>query len=289
MSGRNKLSRLKKLENDIRTTVWFDEVLRVSGAKNAHQLSSMAKWGDERKWSDYASCRHSPNETTREKTDNRFPGTIEFYESGPKNSYLFTAMCCTADEIFEFSDDRNGVFWWLNTIMADSGLKQTDNKALWAVILQLENQLFSRTSIQTVQEHYKEFPPLRFLGGCLLILRFTMERDKYHVNSFVPQVVEMVIDCLEYQPIYQELNRYRINQLLREWLHQSLLTWSRYSRRGRIFSLIDFPDSNSFVENPRLFGQKVMEGEDKAQDIPPDYVVQDFVKLLKPKKRLKST
>lgn len=259
MVGRKRDSRQIKLEKSIRSATWFNYLMAVSGAETAYQLEGKMEFR-ERIWSNYAKGKSSPNQNTLNYAESLYPGSLNVFESGPDNSYLFMVMCDDFEDIADLADDGNGIFIWLNALMPDHNLRQTDNSNLWAVVGQLKDMLIEDKLFECADLQTDQTTTLRFLSGCLLILRIAIERDYFHQYSYVPEISDLVFDCLENSQIGGELHRYSINILMLRWLYCLLGEWSNFSTQGTFLKIGGFPSEDQFLDDPRVFIRHLDDG-----------------------------
>lgn len=255
MSGRPQKTKLDRLEDKIRTIAWFKFVLTASQTKNANQFSEIFLDKTQRKWSNYSKGQSTPTGKTLKIIESMLPGSLDIFENGVEDSYLFRAMFDHIDDITNLFGSENDRFCWLTTvIIPGTELWQIDDASLEAILIGLENTLIEDV---VFQENYNTLCPASytdFFTCCVILLRFTIDRDKYHSYSYVIKYLDLIFNCIEHKDILNLLDFYGIKYHFLEWLHYSLNIWITYSRTGSIFVFSgDFPSLKEFKKKPRIF------------------------------------
>jgi len=269
MSGRPQKTRLDRLEDKIRTIAWFKFVLTASQTKNANQFSEIFLDETQRKWSNYSKGHSTPTDRTLKIIESMLPGSLDVFENGVEDSYLFRAMFDHIDDITNLFGSENDRFCWLTTvIIPGTELWQIDDASLEATLIGLENTLIEDVVFQAKYNTLCPASYTDFFTCCIILLRFTIDRDKYHFHSYVIEYLNLIFSCMEHKDILNQLGSYGIKYDFLEWLHYSLNIWSTYSKTGSVFSFGGgFPTLEDFRKKPRMFLENYKKSSQVAYEL----------------------
>lgn len=263
MVGRPKETKLKGIEKKIRTIAWFKSVLTTSGAKNTNQLINLVDPNLEglRKLSNYSTGKNIPSRSTLKLIDNLFPSTQEVFDEGPCKSLLFKAMGGDIELLIDDMETNVNSFVWLSPISHEISFNKIDNTDLKEVINIVETIYLedSTSEINAYTDGLVE-SQIVYLSGCIILLRFAIQRDFFHHGSYVDDILNLIFHLLDNDKITNFLNSFAIKPLFKEWLFYLIKDWCKYCS---IYDQLDmhsnFPSKKEFIDNPHIFHTSLLE------------------------------
>lgn len=263
MAGRPKDSKITKTEKKIRTITWFKSVLIASNSENATQFAR-SKYADidtERKLGNYAKGLNTPSETTLKLIEEQLPGTREIFDYGPRKSLLFHAMTEDIDHLIDYLETTTDHFFWLGTGCHEISFLKISEFELKKIV-DLQEQIYFENKVYEIGPFLSDAPEsfLTLLSGCIILLRFSIERDFHYAHSYVEDILNLIFHLLKKPDIENTLTFFSVRVLFLEWLFYLIEDWCEYSTAGQNFDMdCGLPTVKVFINNPHVFHTILLE------------------------------
>lgn len=298
MPGPNKDTEVQKYQKRVRTGAWLSKLIFESGATSANHLALMMEEkvplldtesgpkDNGTRWMNFCAegKPKSPGPKTLQHAECLIPNSMNVYEDGPENSFIYKLIWDSADDIILFFN-QNPLFKWVNDKIPNGSLYRTDEND-WKCLIGCLHQMFDMCDTVTFSaqnmtasevnwwqtngnsfwwKNPKHPNHLQLFSATLGILKIAVEREKHAYNPHLPDLFELAFCAFNEAGVKVSLAHYNLSAATSKVLHEliwnyALISLPKNQTESKLCELSWLPSYENFINQPMKYLDKIVQG-----------------------------